>query len=69
MPNLGIQLIKGCLIQGLLKEALTGAPYREVNSKVVTTPKLKVEDKHGVNNSRRINTVKLNIIKLEALLN
>jgi len=28
-----------------------GAPYREVNSKVATAPKLKVEDKDRVNNS------------------
>jgi len=33
---------------------VTGAPYREVNSKVATAPKLKVEDKDRVNNSRRI---------------
>jgi len=46
-----------------------GAPYREVNSKVPTAPKLKVEDKHRVNNSRRIKTVKLNIVKLKASLN
>jgi len=48
--------------------SVTGAPYREVNSKVATTPKLKVEDKDRVNNSRRIKTVKLNIVKLKALL-
>jgi len=29
-----------------------GAPYREVNSKVATAPKLKVEDKDRVNNSK-----------------
>jgi len=46
-----------------------GAPYREVNSKVATTPKLKVEDKDRVNNSQRKKRVKLNIVKLEALLN
>ena len=46
-----------------------GAPYREVNSKVATTPKLKVEDKDRVNNSRRIKTVKLNIVKLKASVN
>jgi len=46
-----------------------GVPYREVNSKVATTPQLKVEDNDRVNNSRRIKTVKLNIVKLEALLN
>jgi len=40
-----------------------------VNSKVATAPKLKVEDKDGVNNSRRIKTVKLNIDKLKASLN
>jgi len=33
---------------------VTGAPYREVNSKVATAPKLKVEDNDRVNNSRRI---------------
>jgi len=47
---------------------VTGAPYREVNSKVATAPKLKVEDKDRVNNSRRIKTVKLNIVKLKASL-
>jgi len=46
-----------------------GAPYREVNSKVATAPKLKVEDKDKVNNSRRIKAVKLNIVKLKASLN
>jgi len=46
-----------------------GAPYREVKSKVATAPKLKVEDKDRVNNSRRIKTVKLNIVKLKASLN
>jgi len=40
-----------------------------VNSKVATTPKLKVEDKDKVNNSQRIKTVKLNIVKLKASLN
>ena len=49
--------------------SVTGAPYREVNSKVATTPKIKVEDKDRVNNSRRIKTVKLNIVKLKASLN
>jgi len=49
--------------------AVTGAPYREVNSKVATAPKLKVEDKDRVNNSQRIKTVKLNIVKLKASLN
>jgi len=49
--------------------AVTGAPYREVNSKVATAPKLKAEDKDRENNSRRIKTVKLNIVKLEASLN
>jgi len=49
--------------------SVTGAPYREVNSKVATAPKLKVEDKDRVNNSRRIKTVKLNIVKLKASLN
>ena len=48
---------------------VTGAPYREVNSKVATAPQLKVEDKDRVNNSRRIQTVKLNIVKLKASLN
>jgi len=46
-----------------------GAPYREVNSKVATAQKLKVEDKDRANNSRRIKTVKLNIPKLKASLN
>jgi len=50
-------------------EYVTGAPYREVNSKVATAPKLQVEDKDKVNNSRRIKTVKLNIVKLNASLN
>ena len=36
---------------------------------VATAPKLKVEDKDRVNNSQRIKTVKLNIIKLKASLN
>ena len=48
---------------------VTGAPYREVNSKVATAPKLKVEDKDRVNNSRRIKAVKFNIVKLKASLN
>jgi len=48
---------------------VTGAPYREVNSKVATAPKLTVEDKDRVINSRRIKTVKLNIVKLKASLN
>jgi len=46
-----------------------GVPYREVNSKVATTPKLTAVDKERVNDSQRIKTVKLNIVKLEALLN
>ena len=46
-----------------------GAPYREVNSKVATAQKLKEEDKERVINSRRIKTVKLNIVQLKALLN
>jgi len=50
-------------------DRVTGAPYREVNSKVATAPKLKVEDKDRVSNSRRIKTVKLNIVKLKASLN
>jgi len=45
---------------------VTGAPYREMNSKVATAPKLKVEDKGRVNNSQGIKRVKLNIIKLKA---
>ena len=45
-----------------------GARYREVNSKIATAPKFKVEDKDRVNNSRRIKAVKLNIIKLQASL-
>jgi len=49
--------------------AVTGAPYREANSKVATAPKLNVEDKDRVNNSRRIKAVKLNIVKLKASLN
>jgi len=40
-----------------------------VNSKVATAPKLKVEDKDRVNNSPRIKTVKLNIVRLKASLN
>jgi len=48
---------------------VTGALNREVNSKVATAPKLKVEDKDRVNNSQRIKTVKLNIVKLKASLN
>ena len=40
-----------------------------MNSKVTTAPKLKVEDKDRVNNSRRIKAVKLNIVKLKASLN
>jgi len=36
---------------------------------VATAPKLKVEDKDRVNNSRRIKMVKLNIVKLKASLN
>jgi len=51
------------------QSTVTGASYREVNSKVATAPKLKVEDKDRVNNSRRIKTVKLNIVKLKASLN
>ena len=48
---------------------VTRVPYRELNSKVATTPKLKSEDKDRVNNLRRIKKVKLNIVKLEASLN
>ena len=57
------------LVDFLFEPTVTGAPYREVNSKVATAPKLKVEDKDRVNNSRRIKTVKLNIVKLKASLN
>jgi len=57
------------LLGFLRSGSVTGAPYREVNSKVATAPKLKVEDKDRVNNSRRIKTVKLNIVKLKASLN
>jgi len=32
-------------------KTVTGAPYGEVNSKIATAPKLKVEDKDKVNNS------------------
>jgi len=46
-----------------------GAPYREVISKVVTAPKLKVEDKDSVKNSWTIKTVKLKIVMLKASLN
>jgi len=53
----------------LYADDVTGAPYREVNSRVATAPKLKVEDKDRVNNSRRIKTLKLNIVKLKASLN
>jgi len=41
---------------------VTGAPDREVNSKVATAPKLKGEDKDRVNNSQRIK--QLNLISL-----
>jgi len=41
---------------------VTGAHYREVNSKVATAPKLKVEGKDRVNNSQRIK--RLNLISL-----
>jgi len=34
----------------------------------MTAPKLKVEDKERVNDSRRIKTVKLNIVQLKASL-
>jgi len=57
------------LIRRQVRLSVTGAPYSEVNSQVATAPKLKVEDKDRVNNSRRIKTVKLNIVKLKALLN
>jgi len=58
-----------CCLHHDSRPTVTGAPYREVNSKVATVPKLKAEDKDRVNNSRRIKTVKLNIVKLEASLN
>jgi len=48
---------------------VTGAPHREVYSKVATAPKLKIEDNDRVNNSSRIKTVILNIVKLKASLN
>jgi len=51
------------------KLTVMGVPYREVNSKVATVPKLKVEDKDRVINSRSIKTVKLNIVKLKASRN
>ena len=35
----------------MVSSGVTGAPYREVNSKVATALKLKVEDKDSVNNS------------------
>jgi len=57
------------LTQDQVNDSVTGAPYREVNSKVATAPKLKVKDKDTVNNSRRIKAVKLNIVKLKASLN
>jgi len=58
-----------CYVVGVAPSGVTGAPYREVNSKVAITPKLKVEDKDRVNNSRKIKTIKLNIVKLKASLN
>jgi len=48
---------------------VTGAPYSKGSSRVATAPKLEVQDKDRVNNSRRITKVKPNIIKLEALRN
>jgi len=51
-----------------LSSSVTGSPYKPVNSKVETSPKLKVEDKDRVNNSQRIKMVKLNIGKLKASL-
>jgi len=42
--------------------SVMGAQDREVNSKVTTAPKLKVEDKDRVNNSRRIKIVKIQSI-------
>ena len=39
-----------------------------MNSKVVTGPKLNVDNKDRLINSQRIKTVILNIVKLEALL-
>jgi len=50
-------------------QRVTGAHYKEVNCKIAAAPKLKKEDKDIVNNSRRIKTVKLNIVKLKASLN
>ena len=44
-------------------------PPLQVNSKIATAPKVEVEDKDRVNNSRRIKTVKLNIVKVKASLN
>jgi len=49
--------------------SVIGAPYREVNSKVRTELKLKVEDKDRVNNSRGIKMAKVIIVKLKASLN
>jgi len=40
-----------------------------VNSEVATAPKLKIDDKDKLINSRGIKTVKLNIIKLKSLVN
>jgi len=51
------------------RPCVMGAPYSEVYSKVATSPKLKVEDKDRVNDSPRIKTVKLNIVKLKASRN
>jgi len=59
----------GCQLNLPKFKSVMRAPYREVNSEVATAPKLKAEDKDRVNNSRRIKTVELNIVKLEALLN
>ena len=42
---------KNCGLKEGGKVAVTGASYREINSKIATAPKLKVEDK---DNSRRI---------------
>jgi len=61
---LRLEVNRGGLVCGC-----NGALYRERNSKVATTPKLKVDDKDRVNNSCRIRTVKLNIVKLKASLN
>ena len=52
-----------------VQNPVTGALSTVVNSKVMTAPKLKPEDNDKENNSRRIKTLKLHSVKLEALLN